>query len=188
MSSTKDCFQKYMRKLLEVSECIDFENIEILERDLVQALKEKHHVFLCGNGGSAANANHIANDLLYGIRPTSKGVRVQSLCSNISVTTCLANDIGYENVFAQQLKTLAGQNDHLIVFSGSGNSPNVFNALSEAKKIGMRSTALLGFDGGRCMDIADNTIHFKIHDMQVCEDFQMIIFHMIIQKIRDEET
>ena len=56
-----------MRKLLEVSECIDFQNVEILERDLVQALKEKHHVFLCGNGGSAANANHIANDLLYGI-------------------------------------------------------------------------------------------------------------------------
>ena len=187
MKSTRDHFVSYMQRIEQVSGSLDFDNIEKLRLEISRSLKEQNNLFLCGNGGSAANANHIANDLLYGIRPPETGVRVHSLCSNISVNTCLANDIGYENIFAQQLKTLASGGDHLIVLSGSGNSSNIINALIEAKKIGISSTALLGYDGGLCKDIADNTIHFKIDDMQVCEDFQTIIFHMIIQNIKEQE-
>ena len=99
--------------------------------------ERKASVFLCGNGGSAANANHWANDLIYGAGKTGRGgIRAHSLAANTSVIMCLANDTGYENVFSGQLCVLASPGDILIALSGSGNSPNIIRALEEANLLG----------------------------------------------------
>jgi D-sedoheptulose 7-phosphate isomerase len=109
------------------------------------------------------------------------GLRVHSLSSNPSVITCLANDEGYDQVFSLQLAVLARKGDVLIAFSGSGNSPNIVKALEEGKKLGMTSYAVLGFSGGKAKALADVPIHFAVDDMQIAEDAQMVIGHMIMQ-------
>jgi D-sedoheptulose 7-phosphate isomerase len=97
------------------------------------------------------------------------------------VLTCLGNDEGYENVFSFQLSVLARRGDILLAFSGSGNSPNILRALEEAARIGMTSYAVVGFSGGKAKAAADVPIHFAVDDMQIAEDTQTIIGHMIVQ-------
>jgi len=151
---------------------------------LQRCWQENRQVFLCGNGGSAANAIHLANDLLYGVdKKAGRGLRVTALPANAAVLTCLANDIAYEDIFAQQLTVLANPGDVLLVFSGSGNSPNIVKALTRARELGLTSFAVLGFTGGRAVELADHPIYFPVHDMQVAEDLQIMIGHMVMQHL-----
>lgn len=160
--------------------------IENLARKLLQAWTEGRNVYICGNGGSAANAIHIANDLHYGIGscgPGAKqpGLRIEALPANTGVITCLANDTGYENIFSHQLEVKSRKKDLLIVLSGSGNSPNIIKALQTANFLGVESYAILAFDGGKCKSLADTVIHFDINDMQIAEDTQLVVGHLCMQ-------
>ena len=140
-------------------------------------------VFLCGNGGSAGNAIHLANDLVFGAGGGAGGVglRAEALPANAAVVTCLANDLGYDEVFSHQLRTKGRAGDLLIVLSGSGGSPNVVRAIETAAQVGMRSAAIVAFDGGRCAALADIVLHFEVHDMQVAEDLQLVVGHMVVR-------
>jgi D-sedoheptulose 7-phosphate isomerase len=137
---------------------------------------------VCGNGGSAANAQHWATDFLY---PVTKAghhpLRITALTANAGVLTCLANDIGYDEVFSRQLAALARPGDLLIVLSGSGNSPNVLRALEIAGTIDVRSFAILGFSGGRALQLADDCLHVAVDDMQLAEDVQLVAGHMVMR-------
>ena len=162
------------------------ESIEYLARELLQAWIVGRHVYICGNGGSAANAIHMANDFNYGIGacgpgPRLPGLRVEALPANTGIITCLANDTGYENIYAQQLEVKARKDDVLIVLSGSGNSDNVVHALERAKEIGMKSFAIVAFNGGRCRELADVPMHFEVDDMQIAEDTQLVVGHLCMQ-------
>ena len=149
---------------------------------LREAWQAKQCIYICGNGGSAGNAIHLANDFLYGVGTKSGiGMRVEALSANPAVLTCLANDIGYERIFAEQLRVKANPGDILMVFSGSGNSPNVVAALEMGNSIGMKTFAVLGYSGGKCKEIAQNPIHFDVHDMQIAEDLQLVVGHMCMQ-------
>ena len=108
-------------------------------------------------------------------------MKVEALPANASVVTCLGNDMGYENIFAQQIETKGEKGDVLIVLSGSGNSTNIIKAINVAKKLDMQTHAIVGFDGGKCLTTADNCIHFKINDMQMAEDTQLIVGHIVMQ-------
>ena len=146
-------------------------------------------VYLCGNGGSAGNAIHLANDFMYGIdRTKGLGMRVEALSANAAVLTCLANDTGYDNIYAHQVKVKGRPGDLLIVLSGSGNSANVVRALEAAREAGMKSVAILGYSGGKCLRLADVPIHIAVDDMQVAEDMQLIIGHMCMQYLCAEGT
>ena len=172
--------------------------IESLANDLKYCWEKGNYVFICGNGGSAGNAMHIANDFHYGVgcknhsssstTDVDLGIKVLALPSNPSILTCLANDIGYDNVYSHQLKVLGNPGDLLIVLSGSGNSQNVIKAINEAKKLNIKSIAILGFDGGKCKEIANESIHFEINDMQIAEDTQLILFHICMQWISKSES
>jgi D-sedoheptulose 7-phosphate isomerase len=173
---------EYQEKLDTALRSHDWTNFNILLESLHRCWRQNRQVFLCGNGGSAANAVHLANDFLYGIDKTSgRGLRVTSLAANTSVLTCLANDVSYEEVYSQQLKVLANAGDVLIVLSGSGNSPNVVRALMTAHELALESFAILGFTGGQCLGLADHPIYFPVHDMQVAEDLQTVIGHLAMQ-------
>jgi D-sedoheptulose 7-phosphate isomerase len=164
----------------------DEEAILQLCRDLRAAWGTGQQVFICGNGGSAANAIHLANDLFYGIGQATgrPGLRAHALCANQSISTCLANDVSYAEIFSDQLKVYARPGDLLIAMSGSGNSPNVLRAVETARQLGVKSYALLGYSGGRCLALADQAIHFAIEDMQVAEDAQSMVGHMVTQWLR----
>ena len=178
-------FEKYKKNLIKI---LNQKNLKkdttVLFREIKKTWKTKKNFFICGNGGSGANAIHIANDFLYGAGISNKkGLKVEALTSNSAVLTCLANDIGYDKVFSEQIKVKGEKNDLLLVLSGSGNSKNIINALKEAKKLKLRTFAILGFNGGKCIKLADNSIHIKINDMQICEDFQMILLNMIMKEL-----
>jgi D-sedoheptulose 7-phosphate isomerase len=175
-------FGDYAHRLQGVLASADWTGVACLAEELLDCWKSARQVFLCGNGGSAANAIHLANDFLYGISKTrGSGLRVTALPANSSVLTCLANDEGYEQIFSLQLAVQARAGDVLIALSGSGNSPNIIGALEEAKRIGMHSYAILGYSGGRAKTLADVAIHFPVDDMQIAEDLQLVVGHMIMQ-------
>ena len=184
----EDCIKQYFSQLAQMYSLTDWTNVKRLGVELLGAQNSEKKIFLCGNGGSAANADHISNDWLHaGNRKSKRGLKVFSLSANAAITTCLANDEGYENIYSMQLEVLATKDDILIVLSGSGNSPNVIKALEEAKKIGMTSYAMLGFDGGAALKLADYTIHFPIDDMQISEDLQVVVGHILMKWLSDNQ-
>ncbi len=97
--------------------------------------------------------------------------------------TCLANDIGYENIYSEQIRVKANNGDILILYSGSGNSKNIINAINEAKNCDLSVYGIVGFDGGKMLSLLEESklIHFSINDMQVVEDLMMIINHIIVK-------
>ena len=163
--------------------------IKKLADDLYKSWKQKKNIFICGNGGSAANAMHIANDFIYGAgKNLGKGFKIEALSSNSSVITCLANDIGYENIYSEQIRVKGEKGDVLIVLSGSGNSKNILNALKIANKLGIKTHAILGFDGGHAKKISKNSIHFSVNDMQVSEDLQLIVGHVCMKYFAEKKN
>ena len=180
--AAKDLILGYSSQLQEVLASSDWTSVISLAQDMLRCWQEKRRVFFCGNGGSAGNAVHLANDFLYGIaKKTGGGLKVQALSANSAVMTCLANDVGYESIFSEQLAVQAQAGDLLIALSGSGNSPNIVRVIEQAKKMNVKSYAILGFAGGRCKELADVPIHFPVHDMQIAEDIQLIVGHMLMQ-------
>jgi D-sedoheptulose 7-phosphate isomerase len=109
------------------------------------------------------------------------GLRVEALPANSGIITCLANDTGYDNIFAHQLQVKGQPGDLLIVLSGSGNSPNIVKALETADFQKMKTFAILAFSGGRCLELAQVPIHFAIDDMQIAEDTQLVVGHLCMQ-------
>ena len=139
-------------------------------------------MFIFGNGGSAGNAIHLANDFLYGIsKQLGHALRVTALPANSAVITCLANDEGYDGIFFRQLAVLAEPGDVAIAFSGSGNSPNILRALEYCKANGIESFAVLGYSGGKAKSLASHAIHVPVDDMQISEDLQLVVGHLMMQ-------
>jgi len=172
----------YAQRLHDAAMDFDYTPVATLAEELTQCLEDGRQVFICGNGGSGANAVHIANDFLYPItKEYGKGINIQALTANSAVVTCLANDEGYDEIFAYQLGVQANDGDVLIVLSGSGNSPNIVRALEAAKDKNMKTCGILGFSGGKVKDMVDTPIHFAIDDMQISEDLQMMVANMIMQ-------
>ena len=173
----------YQNRLINCMESFDWAPVTRLAQKILLIQKKNRNIFLCGNGGSAANAMHIANDFMC-LRSKGKGSKVIALLANQAILTCLANDIGYENIFASQLEQLGSTGDILIVLSGSGNSLNILKAIATAQKMGILTCAILGFNGGKCLNLVDIPIHFPIDDMQVAEDLQLIVGHMLMQRFK----
>lgn len=179
---TDSLFSDYSIRLQKVLSETSWAGVDLLAHDMLKCWTNKRQIFFCGNGGSAGNAIHLANDFLYGIaKKTGGGLKVTALTANSAVLTCLANDVGYEHIFSEQLAVLGEPGDLLIVLSGSGNSPNIVRALEQANSMGVKSYAILGYSGGRCKELADEPLHFPVNDMQISEDLQLIVGHMLMQ-------
>jgi len=178
----KNFFSGYAERLSEVLKSSDWSAVSLLAKDMHDAWINGRQVFFCGNGGSAGNAIHLANDYVYGIaKRTGGGMRAVALSANSAVMTCLANDVGYDHIYSEQLAVLANEGDILVVLSGSGNSPNIVAALDCAKQKKVKSYAILGFSGGKAKECADVAIHFPVNDMQIAEDLQLVVGHMLMQ-------
>jgi D-sedoheptulose 7-phosphate isomerase len=182
MNASVRPFSEYSDRLRAVLAATDWSGVAQLGEELLDCWKTRRQVFLCGNGGSAGNAIHLANDFLYGIsRQKGSALRVTALPANSSVLTCLANDEGYDQIFSLQLAVLANRGDVLIALSGSGNSPNIVKVLEQAREMGVKTYAILGYTGGKAKELADVPLHFPVDDMQISEDLQLIAGHMVMQ-------
>jgi len=142
-------------------------------------------IFACGNGGSAAIANHLLCDFLKGISTggTIKP-RVVTLSSGTELITAIANDVGVQEIFAYPLRSLGRKGDILIVISSSGQSPNIVQAVEAAKAQQMSVIALTGFSGGRSSELADVSIHVDADNYGVVEDVHQSIMHIIAQYLK----
>ena len=175
---------QYANLLVEALRAQDWDGVDRLVSLLRGVRRAGKQVYLCGNGGSAANAVHWANDLIYPLAKTgAKPMRCIALPANVATLTCLANDLSYAEIFSYSLKATAAAGDAVIILSGSGNSPNVLRALEAAREMGVTSCALVGFDGGKAMGLADIPIHFPVQNMQIAEDLQMVVCHMVMRQL-----
>ena len=182
--NSSSIFSSYAQKLATFVVGMDWGCVEQLAAMVEDVRKRRGQLFLCGNGGSSANALHIANDFTAAMfKGTRNAIRANALPANVGVLTCIGNDLSYEKIFSQQLRVLAEPGDMLIVLSGSGNSPNILAVLEEARALGVQSVAILGFDGGKALTMADHVVHFALDDMQIVEDLQIVVGHMIMRHI-----
>jgi D-sedoheptulose 7-phosphate isomerase len=148
---------------------------------LYRTYRNGQQVFTLGNGGSASTASHMAADLAKNtISANMRRFRVLSLNDNQSLLTAVANDMGYENVFSEQLKNLIRAGDLLVAISASGNSPNVLNAIRYAQGQCAGVVGILGFHGGEAARLADLAIIVPCDHYGVVEDVHLIINHILV--------
>ncbi len=155
---------------------------------LVNAFNHKKKILLCGNGGSAADAQHLATEFVVRLSPNIKrpGLPAIALTTDSSTLTAGSNDFGYNAVFARSVEALGNEGDVLIGISTSGNSESVNNAFMKAKEMKMATMALLGRDGGKAKSLADLAIVVPSDDTQRIQEGHITIGHIIFQEVEQE--
>ncbi|WP_151901322.1 SIS domain-containing protein [Sulfurimonas hydrogeniphila] len=184
----KNFAKKYIKKLIAT---LQKSNLDIIAKIIELLDNTSGKIFIIGNGGSAATASHMVNDLGVGLkRRNIKSFDVESLSDNTPVCTALANDIGYKNIFYMQLKDRIKKEDILIAISCSGNSKNITKAVKYAKKEGATIIGLTGFDGGKLKKLSDINFHVatKKGAYGIVEDMHSIINHIIYSYYIDLES
>jgi D-sedoheptulose 7-phosphate isomerase len=179
---------KYLQAVQATINNLDPEVIASFATHLENAYNNNQCIYVIGNGGSAANASHFAQDLAKGIffeKPVAKTMKAISLTDNIAHITAIANDTGYQNIFSAQLNTYANTGDVLVCISGSGNSENIVEAVKAAKQKNMFVIGVTGFDGGQLKSIANFSVHVPLHEMCTVESIHSIIFHLIVLELRE---
>jgi D-sedoheptulose 7-phosphate isomerase len=182
MPQTTEFLEAYRRRLVEVIEEIDSAAVGAVVDTLYDAYKRGSLVLVCGNGGSAATASHMANDLVKATRVAGRhSLRAVSLCDNVSLLTAFANDEGYDGVFARQVEAVLLEGDVLIAISASGNSPNIIQAVELADQMGATTIGFTGFSGGKLSELADLVVHIPTEHGAYghVEDAHMTLDHMI---------
>ena len=175
----------YFESLALVLNQLPFDVIDQITAKLVRAYNENRKVLLFGNGGSASLASHSACDLGKGtVFANRRRFRVIALSDNIPLITAWANDVSYEAVFAEQVRSLLDEGDIVFAISCSGNSPNVLNALRVARDGGAFTIGLSGFNGGQMIDLCDLCLVVPSDNMQLIEDLHLSISHCVFTGLR----
>jgi D-sedoheptulose 7-phosphate isomerase len=182
----RDYIREYIDRLEQGLREIDTVAIERVVETLENARRERRTIFIIGNGGSAATASHMANDLQkLASQGKSLPYRAIALTDNVPLITAWANDANYAAVFVRQLEALARSGDVLIAITGSGNSPNIVRAMQWSKAAELKTIAFLGFKGGKVKEIADHVLLFAEDHYGRVEDAHMILEHMIANYLHD---
>lgn len=151
-----------------------------------EALYNDGTLFCCGNGGSAADSQHMAAELVGRFKKNRKPLRSIALTADTSVLTCVANDFNYEDIFSRQVEALGRANDVLLVLSTSGNSENILRALKAAKRCNVKTIALLGKDGGKAKRYADLGIVIPSSSVARIQEAHILIVHILCEIIEQE--
>ncbi len=169
---------EFLEKIVEVSDVLS------------DCIKNGSKILLCGNGGSAADAQHIAGELVVRLTSDSqrKALPAIALTTNPSVITASANDFGFESVFSRQIEALGKEKDILLLFSTSGNSPNLLKATETAKSLKIKTIALLGKGGGKLMDLTDYSLVVPSDDTQRIQEVHITIGHILVLLIEKNLT
>jgi len=175
--------QNYKSKIDKIFSELDIDVLENAINELISVFQNDGTVYVCGNGGSASTASHMQADFSFFVRYfTEFRPKVKSLCDNSEVITAISNDISFENIFVEQLKGNIKKSDLLIIFSASGNSLNLINAVDYVQNLGIKTIGFIGFDGGKLYDKLDYKIFTQNPkgDYGPIEDFHLICNHIMV--------
>ena len=181
---------EYLDRCSEVFRTLDLAQLEGLADDMFSAWKQQRFVFVCGNGGSGSNASHFCADAGKNTlrredftNDRMRRLRILSLTDNTPNILAWANDEGFDRVFVEQLKNVASAGDMLIGISGSGNSPNVLNAVDWANAHGLVTWGVTGYDGGKLLRTAAKSLHVPLFDMGMVESVHLVVFHWVLNDL-----
>src|SRR3954447_14188342 len=176
----------YLGRVCDEIRRLDAAQLETLSGLIEEAYHAGRFVFICGNGGSGANASHLCEDLAKcTLRDfeNQKCLKVLSLTDNTPAILAWGNDEGYDRIFVEQLKNLASPGDVLLAISGSGNSPNILKAVEWANRQGLTTVGITGFGGGTLRKLAHHNLHAGVDDMGIAESLHQVVFHWVIDDI-----
>jgi len=180
-------FKSYIDELKEALDDLSEDVIEQVLDILHVARMDNQQVFILGNGGSASTASHFVCDLGKNTRVQgAPNFRVMGLTDNIALFSALANDEGYENVFAKQLGNYLQPDDVVIGISTSGNSENVINAIQFAKSVSAKTIGFTGFNSGELGSLVDVDLHVSSHSIEHVEDSHLVLEHLITKGLREK--
>ena len=175
----------YFLGVQDVLARLDHEIVDRMVDAIWRGYEEGRTLFVFGNGGSAALASHFACDIGKGtIAGRAKRLKTIALTDNVALITAWANDKAYEEIFSEQLESLAEKGDIALAISGSGNSPNVIRGLEAGRRLGVQTLVLTGFAGGRAKALADLCLIAPSDSMQHIEDAHLCATHAIFLAIR----
>jgi D-sedoheptulose 7-phosphate isomerase len=182
--------QEYLERCHAEFQRLDLQQVRRLSEDIYAAYQTGRFVFICGNGGSGSNASHFCEDLGKSTldpkdftNDNVKRLKVLSLTDNTPYILAWANDEGFDRVFVEQLKNLASPGDVLIAISGSGNSPNILNAVEWANRQKLTTWGITGYSGGKLHALARNIVHVPLDDMGMVESIHLLLFHWILNDV-----
>lgn len=162
------------------------ESIANIGQLLAQSLAKGGTIFWCGNGGSAADSQHLAAELVGRFKKNRRALRSIALTTDTSVLTCIANDYSYDDIFSRQLEALGHTGDVLIGISTSGNSENVLRAFKAAKEMGVVTVAMLGKDGGFAKDLVDHALIIPSDSTARIQEAHILIGHIFCELIEED--
>jgi phosphoheptose isomerase len=183
---SSDYFDDYISTKDLLLKKIDQKILNKIIQEILNSIKNKRDFFSCGNGGSAATAEHLSCDFSKGsCTNTNLNFKVFSLNSNVALMTAIANDISYDDVFSYQLNRYGKANDVLLAFSVSGTSKNIIKCTKIAKKKKIKIISFTGFNGGALKKLSNYNINFSSNNFGIVEDCHLTIMHFISQYIRN---
>lgn len=178
----KNFLESYLSELVNSIKLSKINQIEKASTKILETVKKKGTIFVCGNGGSAAISNHYVCDYLKFLRQHTKlKPKVISLSSNLETITAISNDFSYDQIFKYQAESLFEKNDLVIIISSSGNSKNVKELVKYSKKKGVKIIGFSGFKGGYLKKYSDISIHIPADNYGISEDSHHILMHIILQ-------
>jgi len=175
-----------VKQLILESDCID--SLTNMGDDLVEVIKSGNKIMLCGNGGSAADAQHLAAEMLVRLRPKNNraGLPAISLAQDTSTITACGNDFGYNKLFERMVEALGKKGDALIAITTSGNSENIILAMKLARKMGIKVFAFLGSGGGDALDLSDKVFLVPSNNTGRIQEAHITAGHAIMEHIEDK--
>jgi len=185
LSKISENFNEHLRVIAAVPTLCS-ESIQSASIQIVQSLAKGGTLFWCGNGGSAADSQHLTAELVGRFKKDRKALRSIALTTDTSVLTCVANDYSYEDIFSRQLEALTRPGDVLVAISTSGNSENVLRALRTAQELGVKTIALLGKDGGQAKALVDVAIVISSNSTARIQEAHILIGHILCDLIEQE--
>ena len=174
----KDHSDLINKNVREISVCI-----EKIAKDIKSRLKNNKTIFFAGNGGSAADCEHITGELVGRYKKNRKPYKAMSLAADVGTITCIANDFGYENIFSRQLDALGNKNDLVVAISTSGNSKNIINLLKMSKSKKVYSIGFFGNQGGKSKKLCNYPIIINSKNTARIQEMHQIIYHNICNLI-----
>ncbi len=184
----QDTIKNYFDSIHNVLEKFDKRELETFINVLFEAREKGKFIYIFGNGGSGLAASHFVSDIGKSASyDKDKKFKVVCLNDNFSMITAYANDVSYDDVFVEQLKNFLSQGDVVIGISSSGNSKNVLKAIDYANKGGGITIGFTGMNGGKLKNLAKHSINANVHDMQVSEDFHLMIIHLAMRIINQKD-
>ena len=186
ISKSKEFYLSYVNQKNNLLQNVNFTELDKIINLLKKCFKNNNTVYTCGNGGSASLADHFTCDFIkQSNNKTNLKIKSISLTANFSLISAIANDINYDKIFSFQIEKLCKKNDILFLFSVSGNSKNLLEAVKTANKIGVKTVSFTGFNGGKLSKISDLNLNFPMANYGIVEDCHTSLMHYLSQYLRN---